>query len=205
MNKPGRVIWRQPIESSDFDFEARWDSEGRMQSLRPIFDREPAETGLQPVDISEDFFLGLPYGIASFVRELQFFFRSGGPMLPFPWVLTNTTEITDFQIAVYRASMQIPCGETRSYQWIADKIRKPKAVRAVGQALRKNPFPIFIPCHRVVSGSGLGGYMGEDDPRAIQTQFKELLLKIEGKYRSPPLGEVFERWIGESFQNSARV
>jgi len=68
-------------------------------------------------------------------------------------------EATDFQAEVYRALCQIPYGETRSYAWVARQIRKPAAARAIGQACRANPLPIFIPCHRVVSAGGkLGGY-----------------------------------------------
>jgi methylated-DNA-[protein]-cysteine S-methyltransferase len=52
---------------------------------------------------------------------------------------------TPFQRAVWRAAATIPYGETRSYAWIAKKIGKPKAARAVGQALGANPVPILIP------------------------------------------------------------
>ena len=52
-------------------------------------------------------------------------------------------------------------GETRSYKWVAEKIGRPKAARAVGNALNKNKYPIVIPCHRVIKKSGeLGGYGG---------------------------------------------
>jgi O6-methylguanine-DNA--protein-cysteine methyltransferase len=52
---------------------------------------------------------------------------------------------TAFQQAVWRATAAIPFGETRSYAWIATRIKRPKAVRAVGQALGANPVPILIP------------------------------------------------------------
>ena len=52
---------------------------------------------------------------------------------------------TPFQRAVWRATAEIPCCETRSYAWIAKRIRKPRAARAVGQALGANPVPIIIP------------------------------------------------------------
>ena len=65
-------------------------------------------------------------------------------------------------------------GETRTYQWIAGQIGRPKAVRAVGQALRKNPFPLIIPCHRVIKSDGkLGGYAGKYDGK------KASLLAVE--------------------------
>lgn len=66
---------------------------------------------------------------------------------------------TPFQRKVWRAISQIPYGETRTYQWIARKIGRPKAVRAVGQACKANPTPILVPCHRVVAiGGKLGGF-----------------------------------------------
>lgn len=69
--------------------------------------------------------------------------------------------LTDFEWKVLAAAASIPLGETRSYQWVARKIGRPKAVRAVGQALGKNPFAPIIPCHRVVRSDGsLGGYAG---------------------------------------------
>jgi methylated-DNA-[protein]-cysteine S-methyltransferase len=66
-----------------------------------------------------------------------------------------------FQKLVWQAARLIPYGETRSYGWIARQIGKPKAARAVGQALGKNPLLIVVPCHRVIAGDGtLGGFGG---------------------------------------------
>lgn len=66
---------------------------------------------------------------------------------------------TDFQKEVWQALMAIPHGQTRSYQDIATSIGRSKAVRAVGQAIGRNPIAILIPCHRVVtSDHRLGGY-----------------------------------------------
>jgi methylated-DNA-[protein]-cysteine S-methyltransferase len=68
-------------------------------------------------------------------------------------------KITPFEIKVYRAVLTIPLGEVRTYKWVAKKIGHHKAYRAVGNALNKNPWPIIIPCHRVVaSGGKLGDY-----------------------------------------------
>jgi O-6-methylguanine DNA methyltransferase len=68
--------------------------------------------------------------------------------------------MTPFAKKVYKAVLSIPLGQVRTYKWVARKAGKPKAVRAVGQILKRNPFPFFIPCHRVVSSSGdIGGYV----------------------------------------------
>ena len=86
----------------------------------------------------------------------------------------NSKNLTDFEWQVLQATLTIPLGETRSYRWIANKIGRPKAVRAVGQALRKNPYPLIIPCHRVVRSDGKpGGYAGKMDGK------KAKLLAIE--------------------------
>ena len=68
---------------------------------------------------------------------------------------------TDFQVQVWKEIKKIPKGETRSYKEIAIAIGSPKASRAVANACGKNPYPIVIPCHRVVKSDGsVGGYSG---------------------------------------------
>ena len=83
---------------------------------------------------------------------------------------------TDFQIKVWNAISKIPKGKVKTYKELARSIRKPKASRAVANACSKNPFPIRIPCHRVIRSDGrLGGYSGRG---GIETKRK--LLKSEG-------------------------
>jgi len=85
-------------------------------------------------------------------------------------------EYTPFQRAVWLACMSIPAGRTRSYKWVAERIGRPKAFRAVGSALGKNPFAPVVPCHRVVSSDGtLGGFSA---PGGIAAKLK--LLRKEG-------------------------
>lgn len=67
---------------------------------------------------------------------------------------------TLFERKVYKEVRTIPFGEVRTYKEIAQRITHPGAYRAVGQALRKNPFPFIIPCHRVIKSNGdIGGYV----------------------------------------------
>ena len=79
---------------------------------------------------------------------------------------------TPFQRAVYRAVCEIPPGQTRSYQWVARRIGRPRAARAVGQALHVNPCAPMIPCHRVIQADGTpGGYArGVRKKRALLQQ-----------------------------------
>lgn len=72
------------------------------------------------------------------------------------------------------AVSKIPYGEVRSYKWIARRIGRPNAFRAIGQALKKNPLPFIIPCHRVVrSDYKLGGFI-------FGKKLKRELLSKEG-------------------------
>lgn len=67
--------------------------------------------------------------------------------------------LTDFQEEVLRTTATIPKGEVRPYGWVAREIHRPRAVRAVGSAVARNPVPLIIPCHRVVRSDGhIGNY-----------------------------------------------
>ena len=89
---------------------------------------------------------------------------------------------TPFQLQVLNALQQIPYGETCSYLDIANRIGKPKAVRAVGAANGRNPLPIIIPCHRVIGADGsLTGFGG-----GLPT--KRFLLDLERGVRPGYLG-----------------
>ena len=73
-----------------------------------------------------------------------------------------TQKGTNFQKMVWTELKKIPFGETRTYKEIAVAIGKPKAARAVANACGKNPYPIIIPCHRVVRSDGtIGGFTGD--------------------------------------------
>ncbi|HEX3979528.1 MAG TPA: MGMT family protein [Solirubrobacteraceae bacterium] len=91
------------------------------------------------------------------------------------WVVLDETGIEPFRRSVYAASRGIPAGATASYGDIARAIGKPDAPRAVGHALGENPFPIVVPCHRVLSSTG--ALHGFSAPGGIIT--KRRLLEIE--------------------------
>ncbi len=77
-------------------------------------------------------------------------------------------DLSPFNRQILEEIRDIPYGETRTYQEIADAFGNPGAVRAIGQACKNNPVPIIIPCHRVVEEDGIGGYKyGEDVKRAL--------------------------------------
>ena len=83
---------------------------------------------------------------------------------------------TKFQLKVWKYLKKIPKGQIRTYSDVAKAINKPKSVRAVANAIGKNPYAPKIPCHRVIKSDGsLGGYSGKG---GINTKRK--LLKSEG-------------------------
>jgi O-6-methylguanine DNA methyltransferase len=81
---------------------------------------------------------------------------------------------TDFQRDVLEAMLEIPAGEVRSYKQIAEAVGRPKAYRAVGNAVGKNRTPIVIPCHRVIRSDGSIGHFGGG------ARLKRFLLRLEG-------------------------
>jgi methylated-DNA-[protein]-cysteine S-methyltransferase len=85
-------------------------------------------------------------------------------------------QVTPFQLKVLEELSTIPCGQTKTYGEIAKRIHS--SPRAVGQACRTNPIQLFIPCHRILSQKGIGGYMGKQS----HTDFKLLLLNHEAKF-----------------------
>ena len=95
-------------------------------------------------------------------------------------VPVDLSDAPPFQRRVLEAARQIPFGEARAYGWVAGRIGTPRAVRAVGTALGRNPVPLIVPCHRVWRSDGsLGGYLfGE--------ALKRRLLDLE---RSTPVLE----------------
>ena len=83
---------------------------------------------------------------------------------------------TKFEIKVWNSISKIPRGEERTYKELAIQINRPKSARAVANACGKNPYPVKIPCHRVIRSDGkLGGYSGKGG-----TKTKKKLLKNEG-------------------------
>ncbi|MRX73301.1 methylated-DNA--[protein]-cysteine S-methyltransferase [Bacillus lacus] len=87
---------------------------------------------------------------------------------------------TPFQQSVWAALQEIPYGTAKNYGQIAEEVGSPKAVRAIGQANRRNSLPIIVPCHRVIGkNQSLTGYAGS------RTNLKELLLNLENISYSP--------------------
>jgi methylated-DNA-[protein]-cysteine S-methyltransferase len=115
--------------------------------------------------------LRLPRRVDAVRRELDEYFA--GKRRDFDLV-TDLSPIPAFQQLVLQELARVPFGEVTTYGALASRIGKPRAARAVGGALNRNPVPIVLPCHRVVGSTGsLVGYAGGLDR-------KEALLRLEG-------------------------
>lgn len=109
-------------------------------------------------------------------RELDRYF--GGEPVDFSSIPLRWDLVTPYQRKVLAKAREIPYGETRSYKWLAAAVGNPRGARSVGQALAHNPWPIIVPCHRVIGANGhLTGYGGG-------LPMKERLLALEGRGRS---------------------
>jgi methylated-DNA-[protein]-cysteine S-methyltransferase len=100
-----------------------------------------------------------------------------GEPIDLAFVTLDMETLPAFHRRVYEVARTIPPGTTRSYGDIASRLGEPHAARAVGQALGRNPFPIIVPCHRVLAANGRTG--GFSAPGGTATKLR--LLAIEGE------------------------
>ncbi len=84
--------------------------------------------------------------------------------------------LTPFEHSVLAATREIPRGRVVTYAALADRVGRPRAGRAVGNALAKNPIPLFVPCHRVVGKEGIGGFSCGRDVKVRLLQLEGVLL-----------------------------
>ena len=143
--------------------------------VRLEFERREMKIDSRAIELRES-----KRALAPYLRELDEYFAGERREFTIPLDLRGT----DFQLACWRALLEIPYGETRSYGDIARAIGRPQAFRAVGMSNNRNPVAIVVPCHRVIaSGGSLCGYGGGLD-------IKRNLLDLERGAISPllPLG-----------------
>jgi methylated-DNA-[protein]-cysteine S-methyltransferase len=138
-----------------------WGVEGDERAITRIYlphEESPASEGT------------CPDAVAAGAQQLNEYFANGRTI--FQVDLAPVTA-TSFQRDVWAALSDIPFGEVRTYTDVAAAVNRPRATRAVGNANHVNPWPIVVPCHRVVAMHGLGGYGGGDT-------VKRYLLNLEG-------------------------
>ena len=102
--------------------------------------------------------VAMPKHFQGVIERFRSYFN--GEIADFTDVL-DLSVATPFQREVWQTARLIPYGETRNYAWVAARTGRPKAARAVGQALGINPYAPHVPCHRVTASDGsIGGYSG---------------------------------------------
>ena len=109
---------------------------------------------------------------AEVTEQLAEYFHDGN----FQFHLPLSIQGTDFQKKVWKIMTRIPPGKVMTYGAVAKKLSS--SPRAVGNACRANPLPVIIPCHRIVSQAGLGGYGGQTEGERLKV--KSWLLQHEG-------------------------
>jgi methylated-DNA-[protein]-cysteine S-methyltransferase len=167
------------VNYSVFDTEFGWVAiAGSKEGLSRITLPQPSHekalayiAALFPQSVAKPSFFG------DLILRLQLYFK--GERVNFSDAL-DLSGTTTFQRDVWMLARSIPYGETRTYGWIARGIGKPRAGRAVGQALGRNRFPIVVPCHRVVgAGGSLIGFSND-------LEMKRRLIDLEGSLFDSP-------------------
>jgi O-6-methylguanine DNA methyltransferase len=153
-------MWAAASEKGLVQFHLSDDKEGFLSELRRRI----------KADYIED-----PRKFKELKTQLEHYFKGEKLKFKGPFDMRGTP----FQIDVWKAIYSIPYGKLTSYGGIAKQIGRPKAVRAVGNAVGDNPMGLVVPCHRVVSSNGgIGGFGGG-------LELKRKLLKQEGIFESP--------------------
>jgi methylated-DNA-[protein]-cysteine S-methyltransferase len=131
----------------------------------------PAKTGRTPA-------------VLDMCQDMKAYFD--GTPVKTPWKFLDLSGLTPLQRAVLEAVARVPHGKVRSYGEIAAEIGHPRAARFVGTTLAQNPFPVFIPCHRIVRADGsLGGFYGGTDLKRrmllLEKQRVRKFLTVQGR------------------------
>jgi methylated-DNA-[protein]-cysteine S-methyltransferase len=139
-----------------------WGVEGNTKEITAVY---------QPHEHRRDSTGTAPRVVATAARQLEEYFAGTRKTFSVPLARVPST---DFQRDVWTALVAIPYGEVRTYGEVALSVNRPRASRAVGNANHVNPYPILVPCHRVVASTGIGGYGGGGE------RVKSFLLDLEG-------------------------
>lgn len=131
-------------------------------------------TSQQGVVIKTDWELGASLSSPA-EHELNFYWQNPDKLINIKLLKQGSI----YRNQVWTALCQIPFGETMTYSTLAKKIGS--SARAVGNACRDNPYALFIPCHRVVSVSGMGGYCGQTQGDLMAIKYK--LLEFEASHK----------------------
>jgi methylated-DNA-[protein]-cysteine S-methyltransferase len=148
-----------------FDLEISWDNEiEKITNLKILTENN--------FKYKSD---NLPYFVTYTIKYLENYFDKNNFKYNLKYL--DFTGITDFQEKIYKNLFNIKIGQSTTYGELAELSGFPKAYRAVGSTMKKNPFPLIIPCHRVLSKNAIGGF-------APGIRYKSMLLELESIYIS---------------------
>ncbi len=116
----------------------------------------------------------LPAAVRRLADDVRAYFDCPPHRPAVPWELLDFADMTPLQRRVLEVTAAIPLGQTRSYSQVAADSGIPRAARFVGNTMARNPFPIVVPCHRVVRADGSPGLFGGG------TKLKRRMLRLEG-------------------------
>jgi methylated-DNA-[protein]-cysteine S-methyltransferase len=116
----------------------------------------------------------LPEPLQRLAGDIRNYFDAPPHPLSVPWALLDFSDMTELQRRVLETTAAVSFGQTRSYSRIAGDVGIPRAARFVGNTMARNPFPIVVPCHRVVRADGSPGHFGGG------TELKRRMLELEG-------------------------
>lgn len=166
------------IDTPLFPLAVRFDRTG----LAGVFWDVP-EFALSLQSVRRNRLLPLPW-VNAITADFKLFFRNrlDARNLRTPLSTIVRSRFSSFRASVHAILCGIPSGQTMTYSTIADRIGSPRAARAVGNACGENPWPLLVPCHRVIaSGGRLGGFAGS----AQRVDIKRKLLLREGIVPAP--------------------
>lgn len=144
---------------------------GLVEILLPQPERDGLQAQLKSAGVPQ---AGRHPNALAVARAIRGYFNGRLPAPPWPyWEWLDLSTFTPLQQAALRATAKIPCGQTRAYHEVAQAAGRPKAARAAGSALARNPYPILIPCHRVIRSDGSCGKFGGG------AQLKQAMLALE--------------------------
>lgn len=157
-----------------------WSEAGLIRVQLPEPTRAETEARIQRAG-AEPSAMPLPAFVTEAVSALQMYLA--GTAVAFDTLRLDESIVSTFNASIYRVLRAVPRGTTVTYGDLASRVGQPGAARAVGMAMGRNPWPVIVPCHRVLaSGGKMGGFSAPGG-----TTTKERLLALEGVAVGDPL------------------
>ncbi|WP_297981628.1 methylated-DNA--[protein]-cysteine S-methyltransferase [uncultured Methanobrevibacter sp.] len=172
-------LYKYTIEKSKIgEITIIWRDEGKFiieEILLSLPNKSSKERAKEKYEREEELKIKKSKQLKKFLKELNKYFD--GKPYKFSLDYLNLDKLSEFDREVLKAEFETPKGTVNTYKQLAERVNTPKAARPVGNALKKNPYPIIIPCHRTIKSDGnLGGYAGMKEGH----KYKGILLELEG-------------------------